>query len=357
MKKIICLILCLVMTCGMLIGCDDEEFPDPSIYPETQSKLERLTLNLYIVCGDNMAENAKVSVKERIAGYVKTSEHNAVLNVHYVKASEYESTVTAAINNGGENAPHIILINSVDMFNSLHKAEGGSKLLDLTDYYNSSKYKTLKTQIAESLLSSSRVDEGKLYTVPNNHVVDEYTYLVVNKEVEKSFHEPYLSSIKNFKSLEDAAAVMEKITKAGYNANDYIYVVNGPYELKAKIEAEGNYCNVIKYPTATEAEAFSSAFAIVKNSLQQYNDRAMQIIYALNNDLELRNLLQYGVLGANYDLVNGEVVRKKDSVNFYDMDLLYTGNVFNATYCSELGWTSSTRANGLKQNEESVSVK
>lgn len=355
MKKILSLILCLVLACGMLVGCDDNEFPDPN-YEEPESKLERLTLNLYIICGDNMAENAKISVQDRIAGYTKTSDYNTILNVHYIKAENYETEVKNAIAEGGDNMPHIVLINSESMFNSLYNAEGGNKLLDLTDYYNSAEFKTLKTQIASSLLASSRIGE-KLYTVPNNHIVDEYTYLVVNEEVEKAFHEPYLSSIKNFKSLEDAAEVMDRINKAGYNANDYIYTVNGSYELKAQLEAQGNYCNVIKYPTATAEEAFSSAFAVIKNPLSQYNDRAMKIIYAINNDLELRNLLQYGVFGANYDVVDNNVVRKKDALNFYDMSLLYTGNLFNADYCDELGWTASVRAYASKQNEESVSGK
>jgi hypothetical protein len=81
MKKILSLILCLVLACGMLVGCDENEFPDPN-YEEQGSKLELLTLNLYIVCGDDMAENAKVSVQNRIAGYTKTSEYKTILNVH-----------------------------------------------------------------------------------------------------------------------------------------------------------------------------------------------------------------------------------------------------------------------------------
>lgn len=355
MKKILSLILCLVLACGMLVGCDENEFPDPN-YEEQGSKLELLTLNLYIVCGDNMAENAKVSVQNRIAGYMKTSEYKTILNVHYINAANYEAEVKNAIAAGGDKMPHVVLINSESMFNSLYNAEGGNKLLDLTDYVNSTDFKTLKTQIAASLMASSRVDE-KLYSIPNNHVVGEYSYLVVNEEVEKTFHEPYLSSIKNFKSLEDAAEVMARIENAGYNASDYIYTVNGPYELKAELEAQGNYCNVIKYPTVTASEAFSSAFAVIKNPLAQYNDRAMRIIYAINNDTELRNLLQYGVFGANYDLVDNQVVRKKDNLNFYDMDLLYTGDIFKANYCEELGWNASARAYGSKQNEESVSAK
>ena len=80
----------------------------------------------------------------------------------------------------------------------------------------------------------------------------------------------------------------------------------------------------------------------------------MQIIYAINNDSELRNFLQYGVLGANYEVVGGNIVRVKDGENTYDMNLNYTGDVFKADNCEEIGWTDASKGYGKLQNNDSI---
>ena len=346
----------------MLVACSKEEIGDYiENYPETDETVERLGINMYIIV-DEASPNAMISVKDRISGYTKT-KYDTVLNVNYVTADVYEKTVMDAIAAGGDATPNIVLINSEGMMNSLVYAEGGNKLADLTPYYNSRDYGRMNSQITASLIQSSKID-GKLYTVPNNHVVDQYTYLVVNKQVAHKELHITTTEIESYKSIADASALIDKMNAAGYEASKYVYEVNGPYELKAALESQGNFCNVIKQPTVTKAEAFSSAFAIVNNANSKYNDRAMQMIYAINNDFELRNLLQYGVEGANYivendrdnDADNDNIVRKKDENNIYSMNLSYTGNVFNANYCSEIGWTKIAKENGTKQNKDSLSA-
>ena len=142
------------------------------------------------------------------------------------------------------------------------------------------------------------------------------------------------------------------MTNAGYNASELVKVVTGPYELRNTLSVD-NICNIIDMPTVTTADAFASAFAIIKNAEDKYNYRAMQIIYAINNDLELRNYLQYGVSGANYNVVDGDIVRIVDGENTFEMNLEYTGDVFKAAFCSELGWTQSAMDYGIIQNGDS----
>ena len=356
MKKILCLILCLVMACSLLISCSDSQIGDYlKNYPEQPETVGKLALNMYIIVGDNTTENAKTTVKRMISQHT-VSDYNTELNVFYVSESEYETTVMSAINNGGENAPHIILINSESMLNSLYKSDSDTKLADLTAYYASRDYGRLNTQIATSLIQSSKLGENnKLYTVPNNHVVDEYTYLVIDEDVaHQTLHYPS-NELNSYKSLEEAAELKNKMTLAGYNADELVYEISGPYELKAELEAAGNFCNIIKYPIATAAEVFSSSFAIV-NTEAKYNDRAMQMIYAINTDVYLRNLLQYGVMGTNYSIVNGDIVRISEGENVYDMNLKYTGDIFKAEFCSELKWTETAYNNGIIQNKNSVAA-
>lgn len=361
MKKLLSLLFMLAMCVTVLASCGDEPIGSwLENFPKDPPPEPALTLNMYIITGDNTTADAKVSVSTRIAGYTK-AEYNTTLNVHYVTASEYESTVKNAIDNGGKTdsagnvipQAHIILISSEAMINGLVKSESGNKLCDLTGYYSTKAYGRLNTQIAKSLIQSSRID-GRLYSVPNNRVVGEYTYLVVNKEVAvKTLH--YTNEeILEYKSLEDAAELMAEMTNAGYNAAELVRVVRGNYQLREELSKEG-FCNVIDTPSVTSADAFSSAFAIV-NTTEKYNDCAMKMIYAINTDTELRDILQYGVLGANYTVEDGTVTRIKDGSNVYDMNIYHTGDLFKSSYCEEFGWSENIREYGLVQNRESKSI-
>ena len=352
MKKIVSLALCFVFALMMLVSCDEQVIGDGiHNYPETSDTIERLDLNMYIITGDSTTVDATKSVATRISGYTKIT-FNTTLNITYLKASEYEAAVTAAINEGGKNAPHIVLINDISLFNTL-KAE--NKLADLTEYYETNDYGRLKTQIAAPLLEKSYVD-GKIYTVPNNRILGEYTYLVINKDVAVQTLKYTNAELSSYKSLEDAAALMADMNNNGYNANELVKVVHGPYELREELSKE-NFCNIVEVPVITEEDAFSSAFAVINNTSKKYNDRAMQIIYAINNDIELRNFLQYGVLGANFNVVDGDIVRIKTGENIYDMNPEYTGNIFNADNCSELELTKTKKGYGILQNADAVAEK
>ena len=346
------------MGCTMLVSCDEGKIGDYiHNYPENPQTTERLTLNLYIITGDSTTENAKVSVATRISGHTKNA-YNTILNVHYVKASEYESTVSAAITAGGADVPHIVLINSKDMYDSLTKGEGGNKLVDLTDFFKTKAYGRLNTQISGALLAASKED-GKFYTVPNNRVIGEYEYLVVSKTV-RDCNIYTNEDIQNFAGVKDTAALVEEIRaeilkRPGFTADmaaEMVYTVSGSYELRNELFRD-NFCIVSKVPVVAAEDAHLSGFAIV-NSLLKYNERAMQIIYAINTDLELRNLLQYGVQGANYNLVDGNVVRVIDDSNTYEMNIWHTGDVFKANYCSEYGWTSSALDYGMLHCKDAI---
>ena len=353
MKKFWSLILCVVLVCTVLVGCGEEPIGGYiENYPVITETVERLDLNLYIITGDAMLENAKTSVATRIAGHTKT-DYNTILNVKYVSAADYETTVANAIAAGGKDVPHIILINSEGMFNSLINAEGGNKLVDLTDYYKNREFGRLNTQISSALLEASKID-GRYYTVPNNRIIGEYTYVVINKAILYDYH----YSNQEIASKNTIAAVEQ--FKAELKTNNpsmtdeqlasLVRLETGSYEKRYQLANEG-FCNVVATPTVTTSDAFASAFAIV-NTTYKHNDRAMKMIYAINNDAELRNLLQYGVQGANYVINNGDIVRVQDDKNTYQMNLDYTGDLFKAAYSSELGWVDGVYNYRLQHSKE-----
>lgn len=356
MKKILCLILCIVLASFTLVACSSDEDIGGGIhdYPKGEQPEELITINMCIITGDSTVKSASDSVATKISDHMKRN-YNTYLNITYVTESEYSNYIAGILGKKDASAPNIVFINSEETFKLLYDSK---KLADLTDYYYSADYEKefgiLKQLITcKPLLERSKVGE-KLYTVPNNRVVGEYSYLVVDKEVAVQKLHFANSDIATYKSIDDAEELMSEMTMAGYNAKDLVRVVNGPYELRYELSV-GNICNVIEVPTVTAADAFASAFAVIKNSDEEYNYRAMRVIYAINTDVELRNYLQYGVFGANYNETDdGDIVRIKDSENTYDMNLIYTGNVLYAAFCSELGWTQEAKNYGELQIGDSV---
>ncbi len=80
-------------------------------------------------------------------------------------------------------------------------------------------------------------------------------------------------------------------------------------------------------PYANVETLYSSMFAISTHSANY--ERSMQILYLLQENAEIRTLLQYGIVEEDYDMgiVNGEtVIYTKNSG--YHMDLIYTGNCY-----------------------------
>ena len=440
MKRYLSLLLCLILACATLVACSSDKKIGDGIkdYPRDPSSNERLTLNMYVITDDSTSSDAINAVSNRIAGYTKTA-YNTILNIKYVKASEYQNTVLDAIEEGGDDAPHIVLINNKSFFDTLnnivfdegHKELERTAICDLTSYYASKAYGRLNTQIAKALLEASYVTEyeyltidtsvavdeldydidtlksytttaaasqlisdmeaagftpsnhikivkgdynlrnsltatygvcnvigsaSKLMTVPNNRVLGSYDYLVIDREVAHLELKYTTEELSSYTSLDDAAKLIADMTDNGYSAEELVRVVTGPYELRNTLITE-NFCNVIKKPVVTQEDAFKSAYAVINNANNAYNERAMKMIYQLNNDQELRNLLQYGVLGANYTVNNGNIVRVIDGVNNYIMNLEHTGNIFVAKNCSEIFWTDDAKRFGESQNKEASFVK
>ena len=60
----------------------------------------------------------------------------------------------------------------------------------------------------------------------------------------------------------------------------------------------------------------------------------MEVIYEINTDKALRTILEYGVENATFTLDKGIVKMKENPAYIYQVNTLYTGNVF-ALYPTE----------------------
>ena len=411
MKKIIALVLCAVLACFALAGCAEEDVKDHAngeldryndfYRPEV---IVKVNYDLYIIsdCDDSLdAETSKATVQAMINQHLD-DKYNTTLTIHYVTEDQYADTVDGVVASLGSepattdgsviNGGSIVLVAGKDMYDSLVEKDA---LVDVEAYLETNAYGLLNKQITTTLLDSAKVNvDGaeKMYMIPNDHVVGEYTYTVIDRAVaEGQFNfsaqsELHEMIIKDGVANDIAQELIDAVGAAEINVEDVIREVSGSYADKAVWESKGYVCNVSKYPEVTPEETFLAGFGILTppayaedldGDSETTNEdlliaRAMDVVYSINVDSTVRNLLQYGVQHTNYILVESEtefnadgspaiyVVPMKD--NAYKMNLLYTGNMFNAYYCEsdvwtingESGsWTYEFAVSGGNQNSES----
>ncbi len=400
MKKIIAMLLSVVLLSFALVSCDEFD-PDywKDKYGEKDNTIYNVYYDFYVITEDGTDEPAMVTVNDSINQLIK--KYNTQIGMHYLSASEYQTALDADLlqtpdlsNTEYRNylyGGRIVLINNKAMIEKY-------SFQDLAPYLESNKYGTLNAGVKNNegvsgvptlLLDAAYVD-GKLYGVPNNRVFGSYDYIQINREIaERKLGISAQTTLLSITSLDDENALELKAKIAEYNANndpgeadivesDVITLVTDmPYEYKLAEEAkkvEGTarqqyIVNVAAYPVANADEAYASAFGVLPSAnktkkgeneqgeeidvvVVDYTDRAMEIIYALNTDKDIRDTLQYGVKGANYTVEGGIVKKSTDDDRVYNMNIEYTGNVFIASYSDT--WTADAAKYGLEQNKQSV---
>lgn len=331
---------------------------------------EKIELKLYIIC-DEADEGALQEVKRRINALTE-SDYNTKLDVVYCTEAEYEAKVDAAV---AANEKAIVLIHNEALMNKLYEA---NKLEELTGYIlktgtEDAKYGLLNAKIAASLIDASKKPvigdtSGKtgLYSIPNNHLIDGvegYTYVKINRQACEIWLNKTEAELREVDTAEEIAALQQAlVTELGVTpevAAGYVAEVKGSYATKAAEEASEQFIlNVVSAPVVTAEDAFGGAFAVLKGTDA---DRAMRIIYAINMDPSMHNLLQYGIKDTNYNHpkddkdkeITNEAIRVTNiEGKKYVMNIRYTGNMFAALYCEDEGWTAEIAAYAEAQNIE-----
>ncbi len=404
MKRLISLFLCLLVLSFTLVGCVDDEIGSylPNYNNNKNNQDDLVHLNFYIVVEAETSSEAKTTVPQNINTYLK-EKYNIALNINYCSADEYDSIVVEAAHNTDDTKrADIVLINSKELFTSLHN---DGLLVDLTKYYEAKnenrKYGSINSIVEKNLLSASLVD-GRYYSVPNNHRIGEYEYIVINKTLSRDIlnfaPNKEIANMTTLESLEPLKSAMSDYYSSNPSlASEYstadefidanIKVVTGNYEDKILHEygvtdpslitddsKKINYVNILSYPLVSADEAFASAFAIVKDAahkdemsedeeavLNNHYAKCMDIIYALNTDVTFKNMLQYGYVGTNYKLIKDSKNENTGYIELYKgddvkylMNPIYTGNMYISYYCESFNWTETIHDNILKQNGESI---
>ena len=400
MKKLLSLMLCIVLVCLALVSCGEdvigEYLENYNTDTTTDDQIEKL--NFYIITGDNTSEEARFTVTNNINNYLK-EKYAITLNIVYCTAAEYATKVSGALaSTTEEGRPDIILINSYEFYNA-----NQSELVSLNGYYASRDYRSLNTIIDPSLLevSAESVEGGDpiYYTVPNNHVIGEYTYIVIDLSMARDklhFSRAELEAMNTAESIQPLEEAIRTYytTQQGKTepelselVSQHVKVVTGSYADKQLLEynvqstadikendLKKNIVNISSYPETTKEEAHLSAFAIVKHLNDEGNNteeqqavfdnhynKCMKIIYALNTDAQFKNMLQYGFVGVNYKFIKNDKNENTDYIQLvygnaitYEMNNIHTGNIYISYFCNEKGWNDQTLSDIKKQNADAT---
>lgn len=249
------------------------------------------------------------------------------------------------------------------MFDVMYEAQ---VLQNLTSYFTND-YAILKSKsyneffkavTKDDFLTDSETPKQYAYAMPNNYVVGEYQFLVVNKSVvsevftqdysvlsdsvkleqlkkdikalydmgneklkgvdnlyvEFDSYDDYLASDESFAlaMITDSLSVPELISNPNYEV-----VPCGMSAYSASECRESMFCVSRAYSKTLEAQGISETDRI---------KRCLDILLLIENDETFRNTLQYGVSGTHYSL--GRDGTAYASSNDYIMNPKYTGNLF-----------------------------
>ena len=240
-RKLTCLILAFVMafSCFAVVGCSSNS-DDETVEGDTtdESALTTATLTLWIPTDKNTTEEAILAVQEAMNKILKAKFETAI-ELHAIPSDQYEAAVDARLTEieekiafeeeeaerkrkeakelaaqgittaaeeettaettaaGGEETVvndlgmtvlrypeveetqmDIFLVRGYDNYKSYIEREALSAL----DSEINGTSKLLKQYIYPSFLTYAKVD-GSTYAIPNNHVIGEYKYLLVNKKL------------------------------------------------------------------------------------------------------------------------------------------------------------------------------
>lgn len=271
MKKIAVLFITLMMVFPFILtGCSgDGDY-------ESTLGTKPMTINLYGITGETTTAEAIAAVQEELNDFTESrfkthvvlhlytedeyydiieekiasiqeqkakEEYEANLKKEQDKTGQTSDEETTA--EGEEEAPvdegassfpaerenqfDIFMVQGSTRLNKYKKAGVLASLSEsMTKGYSKSLSKYISTEMIMSVTLGGKVDAknisisgGDVYGIPNNNVVGEYTYLLVNKKLANKYH----YSSEDVATLDDLANYLDDVSK---NDKEYITLYNEP---------------------------------------------------------------------------------------------------------------------------------
>ncbi len=199
---------------------EDEYFTalDENLEKAANIKASDVSLDMPIIFGEETTETEETVPEETVVG-----EYGQIM----LKYPEIE-----------EGQMDIIFLKGEELLNR-YVSEG--KLLSLEEKLNSSDAKVLKDYIYPSVINQIKVNNGgtvaQAYSIPDNNIIGDYTYLLVNKELAEKYYID-VDEINTFADCADLIADIGKNEKGIAPVLSYVAPVNMEYWLDFASEAE-----------------------------------------------------------------------------------------------------------------------
>lgn len=246
-KKFTCLLLCLVaMLSLMFVGCGESEVDLDTNTNEEVSARKAVTINMWLVSEKEISAETEALVEEAFNALTQ-SKYTTKVDFVFLTEDEYfdtlDTALTAAAEHKASEEPGIFLpgfaeetTETVETTAEMVVNELGQRLLKYPDleehqidiiflsgeerlkqYISDGKLsamdtnlnatsKVLKDYIYPSFLEQIK-HEKSTYAIPNNHLIGEYTYLLINKELAAK----YYFDLAKLNSFVDCADLIEEI--------------------------------------------------------------------------------------------------------------------------------------------------
>ena len=251
--KLVCLLLCLVSLATIAFtACSESEETQDSTENQ-QSARSTASINFWIVCDKEVDSETELLVEDAFNDltqskyttkvdfvFLTEDEYFNVLDENLTKAAEIKANssvvdmpvfIGAETEETTETTPEETVVNELGqtMLKYPEIKEGQidivflagkdvldryvteGKLLSLEEKLNSSDSKVLKDYIYPSAIEQIKINNGgtvaQAYAIPNNNIIGEYTYLLVNKEMA----DKYYIDVDTISSFADCADLINDI--------------------------------------------------------------------------------------------------------------------------------------------------
>ncbi len=189
----------------------------------------------YDVIEEKIASIQKQKAQEEYeAGLKKDQDKSGQTSDEETTAAEEDNTqadeeITSNFPAERENQFDIFMVQGATRLNKYKKAGVLASLSDaMTKGYSKALSKYISNKMIMSVTIGGKVDAdevaitgGDVYGIPNNNVVGEYTYLLINKKLANKYH----YSSEDLSTLDDLANYLDDVSK---NDKQYITLYNEP---------------------------------------------------------------------------------------------------------------------------------
>ena len=226
-KRVVSLLLCLVMVLSVLLsGCGEKTDDEALEQINEEASINNVTLSMWLVSEKKVSAETAALVTAEINA-ITEEKLKTRLAINYLTMDEYERKLEAAIkafvpgttapttdsaSNSNTNADgsffepkypellanqvDIIYIEGKEMYTNYVANQWLAPLEN--DITNGSANKPLKEYISTAVFNAAKLNGKNIYAVPNNNLIGEYTYMLLNRDLMDEIYGGYANNIDGF---------------------------------------------------------------------------------------------------------------------------------------------------------------